>query len=276
MENKIYPRIKNAVLLCLLFLGMQIGFGLLLGIIIGIFGIGTESIFYGIGNILLQLISFGIVILIGFKKTKQRFNVVFKFNRVSFGLWLAVVVFMIGFVILSSELDNILKVIHFLPMPLFLQNTFEIIMVKQIFIISIILVGVIPAFCEEMFFRGILLTGFQENYSEKKAVLMSALLFGIIHLNPWQFVSAFIIGIFSAWICIKTRSIVLSIYIHIFNNIIAVIALKYKEIVPIKGFNTAYSEQTFQPLWFDIIGIVITILGIILLKLSLKKAKNVP
>jgi hypothetical protein len=109
MENKIYPRIKNAILLCLLFLGMQIGFGLLFGIIIGIFGIGTESVFFGIGNILLQLISVGIVILIGFKKTKQKFNIVFKFNNVSFGLWLAVVVFMIGFVILSSELDNILN-----------------------------------------------------------------------------------------------------------------------------------------------------------------------
>jgi membrane protease YdiL (CAAX protease family) len=173
MENKIYPRIKNAILLCLLFLGMQIGFGLLLAIIIGIFGIGAESIFYGIGNILLQLISFVIVILIGFKKTRQKFNVVFKFKNVSFGLWLAIVVFMIGFVILSSELDNILN--YFLPMPHFLQGTFETIMVKQLFIISIILVGIIPGFCEEMFFRGILLTGFQENYSEKKAVLIKCL-----------------------------------------------------------------------------------------------------
>jgi len=31
-----------------------------------------------------------------------------------------------------------------------------------------------------------------------------------------------------------------------------------------KGFNTAFSEQTFQPLWFDIIGIVFTIAGILL------------
>jgi membrane protease YdiL (CAAX protease family) len=273
MENKVYPGIKNVILLCLLFLGIQMGLGLLLGVIIGILGIGAESIFYGIGNILLQLISFGVVILIGFKKTKQRFNDVFKFNNVSFGLWLAMVVFMIGFVILLSELDNILN--YFLPMPQFLQNTFELIMVKQAFIISIILVGIIPAFCEEMFFRGIVLTGFQKNYSGKKAILISSLLFGIIHLNPWQFISAFIIGIFSAWICIKTRSIVLSIYIHIFNNIAAVMASKYREIMPINGFNTAYSEQTFQPLWFDIIGIAITILGIILLKLSLKRAKNI-
>jgi membrane protease YdiL (CAAX protease family) len=271
--NKIYPSVKNAILLCLLFLGIQIGVGILLGVIIGIMGISTESVFYGISTILLQLVSFGVIILIGFKKSRRKFNRVFRFNKVPFGVWAAIIVFMIGFVILSSEFDNILN--YFLLMPIFLQNVFETIMVKQIFIISIILVGIIPAFTEEMFFRGIILNGFKENYSEKKAIIISALLFGIIHLNPWQFMSAFIIGLFSAWICIKTKSIILSIYIHIFNNIISVISLKYMEIMPVRGFNTAYSERTFQPIWFDIIGIIVTALGIILLIGNIKKAKNV-
>jgi membrane protease YdiL (CAAX protease family) len=272
METKSYPRIKNAILLCLLFTGIQLGLGLILGFVIGLLGIGMESIFFGIGTILMQLISFGAVILIGFKKTKQKFNEVFRFNNVSFDIWLAIMVFMIGFIILSSELDNILN--YFLPMPQFFQNTFELIMVKQVFIISIILVGIIPAFTEEMFFRGIILNGFKNNYSEKKAVIISAILFGIIHLNPWQFISAFIIGIFSALICIRTRSILLSIYIHMFNNIMAIVVLKYKDIIPIKGFNTAYWGKVFQPIWFDIIGIIITGFGIILLIKSLKRLRE--
>ena len=271
--SKTYPSVKNAILLCLLFLGIQIAMGLLLGVVIGIMGISNESVFYGILTILLQLISFGVVILIGFKKSKQKFNDVFKFNKVSLDVGIAIIIFMIGFVILLSELDNILN--YFLPMPVFLMNVFETIMAKQIFVLSIILVGIIPAFTEEMFFRGIILNGFKENYSERKAIIISALLFGIIHLNPWQFISAFIIGLFSAWICIKTKSIILSIYIHIFNNIMSVIALKYREVIPIKGFNTAYSERTFQPIWFDIIGIIISVLGIILLIKNIKKAKNV-
>jgi membrane protease YdiL (CAAX protease family) len=272
METKAYPRIKNAILLCLLFTGIQLGLGIILGFVIGLLGIGMESIFFGIGTIATQLISFGAVILIGFKKTKQKFNEIFRFNNVSFDLWLAIIVFMIGFIILSSELDNILN--YFLPMPQFLQNTFELIMAKQIFIVSIILVGIIPAFTEEMFFRGIILNGFKNNYSEKKAVIISALLFGVIHLNPWQFISAFIIGIFSAIICMRTRSILLSIYIHMFNNITAIVILKYKDIIPIKGSNTAYWEKVFQPIWFDIIGIIITGIGIILLIKCLKRLRE--
>jgi membrane protease YdiL (CAAX protease family) len=275
MEIKSYPRIKNAILLCLLFLGIQIGLGVIFSLVIGIMGISTESTIFGIGNIALNLFAFSVVILIGVKKSKQKFNKIFKFVNVSLDYWLAIIVFMAGFVIISSEIDNVL--IYFLPMPEFLQDTFELIMVKQLFIVSIFLVGIIPGLTEEMLFRGIILNGLEKNYSNKKAILISALLFGIIHLNPWQFVTAFIIGVISAWICIKTKSIILCIYMHIFNNILSVVALKYKEQLSINGFNTTYTgnaEHIFQPIWFDIIGIITTLLGILLIKKAVKNQKT--
>jgi membrane protease YdiL (CAAX protease family) len=156
-------------------------------------------------------------------------------------------------------------------MPSFLQDLFESTLGNKYIIVSILLVGIIPAFVEELLFRGVILHGFKENYSRKKAIIISALLFGIIHLNPWQFVTAFIIGIISAWICIKTGSIILSIYIHLFNNTVSVFSMKFKDVMPVKGFNTSFSEQTFQPLWFDIIGVVLTAAGILLFINSIKK-----
>jgi membrane protease YdiL (CAAX protease family) len=272
MEGTAYPRIKNAVLLCLLLTGIQLAAGFIVGIVFELFGFNTESIIYGICIIMINLLSFGVVILIGFRKTKLKFNEVFKFNSVSLNYWLAIIIFMFGFVIVSSEIDNILN--YILPMPEFLQDIFEAIMVKQVFAIAIILIGIIPAITEEMLFRGVVLNGFKENYSDKKAILISALLFGIIHLNPWQFVTAFIIGIVMAWVCIKTKSIILCMYMHLFNNTIGVIALKYKEVLPIKGFNTAYSEKIFQPIWFDLAGMAIIAAGILLLIRAVKKAKT--
>lgn len=272
MEIKAYPKIKNAILLCLLFLGIQLGTGLILGLVIGLLDISVESIVFGIGMIVLNILSHFIVILIGLKKSGQKPNDIFKFNRVSSDYWLAIIVFMFGFIIVLSELDNLLK--YFLPMPVFFQNTFNLIMVKQLFIISIIMVGIVPGLVEEMFFRGILLNGFEKNYSEKKAILVSALLFGIMHLNPWQFVTAFIMGIVLAWVYIKTKSIILCIYMHIFNNMVGVITLRYKEVLPIKGFNTSYNEHSFQPLWFDAVGIILTLAGILLIMRAIKKRKH--
>jgi membrane protease YdiL (CAAX protease family) len=272
MENKNYPKIKNAILLCLLFIGIQLGTGLILGVIIGLLGLGTDSLVYGLGTILLNLLSFGLVIFIGYKRTHKSFNEVFMFNNVSLNNWVSIIVFMFGFVIVSSEIDNILQ--YFLPMPSFLQDVFGSILVNKYIAVSILLVGIVPAFVEEMLFRGVILNGFKGNYSQKKAIIISSLLFGIIHLNPWQFVTAFIIGIISAWICLKIESIILSIYIHLFNNMVTVFVLRFKDIIPIKGFNTAYSEQTFQPLWFDIIGVVLTVAGILLFIKNNKSAKN--
>ena len=270
-ENKAYPRIKNAVLLCLLFLGIQFLSGIIIRFIFGLFGIGIDSLTYGIGMIILELLSFGVVIIIGFKKSKQKFNEVFKFNKVSLAHWAAIIIFMIGFIIVSSEIDNVIN--YFLPMPKFLQNLFETLIVEQMFAVSVILVGIIPAVTEEMFFRGVLLNGFQRNYSEKKAILISSLIFGIIHLNPWQFVTAFIIGLVMAWVYINTKSILLCIYMHLFNNVIVVIVMKYREVFPTEGFNSAYSDKMFQPIWFDLIGIIITVLGVLLLIRAVKKAK---
>ena len=104
-------------------------------------------------------------------------------------------------------------------------------------------------------------------------MIISAFLFGLIHLNPWQFYSGFIIGLISAWICIRTNSILLSIYMHLFNNLSYAVTVKYNGFIPIKGFNIT-EPGAFQPLLFDITGVVMLIAGTLLLVKGLNKAKN--
>jgi len=273
MENKVYPTIKNSILLCLLFTVIQIVLGTLIELFHMNFPVNDFSLFFAILTALTSIISFGTVLLIGFIKAKRKFNEIFKFNNVSGFLWISTIVFMIGFVIISSELDNLLN--YILPMPEIFRDVFTALMFDQIFIVGIIVIGVIPAFTEELFFRGLILDGLRKNYSGRKAIIISSLLFGIVHLNPWQFLSAFIIGLFAAWISINSNSILLCIYIHLFNNLLYTITVKYKNIIPIRGFNTNnITPVEFQPIWFDVTGLAITILGILLLKKGFEKAKS--
>jgi membrane protease YdiL (CAAX protease family) len=273
MENKIYPTIKNSVLLCLLLVGIQIGLGILIYIFRLMFNLTDSLPIVGILNILNSVISFGIVLLIGFKKSKRNFNAVFKFNMVSPFLWVAITALSIGLNILLSEFDNLFNC--FLPMPEMFRNMFESLMGEQLFIISIILIGVIPGFVEELLFRGIILGGLKNNYSNRKAIIVSALLFGIIHLNPWQFITAFILGLIYALICIETNSILLCIYMHFFNNIMSTIGVRLKDIIPIRGYNLVnHISVVFQPLWFNLSGLVFLVLGIFLLKIGFGKAKT--
>ncbi|WP_185863238.1 CPBP family intramembrane glutamic endopeptidase [Blattabacterium cuenoti] len=80
--------------------------------------------------------------------------------------------------------------------------------------------------CEEVLFRGIILNGMLKNKIHPiKAILFSSFLFGLTHLNPWQFVGGIIIGSFIGFIYFITSSIIDCILLHIFNNAFAVFTM---------------------------------------------------
>lgn len=88
---------------------------------------------------------------------------------------------------------------------------------------TVLLIGgaFVGPICEEIIFRGVILEGFLRKYDPMKAILFSALIFGIIHLQPLQVVGAFFSGAVLGWIYYKTRSLWVCIFIHIINNFLA-------------------------------------------------------
>ncbi|WP_238783793.1 CPBP family intramembrane glutamic endopeptidase [Blattabacterium cuenoti] len=80
--------------------------------------------------------------------------------------------------------------------------------------------------CEEVLFRGIILNGMLKNKIHPiKAILFSSFLFGLTHMNPWQFVGGFLIGNFIGFIYFTTNSILDCILWHIFNNALAIVTM---------------------------------------------------
>lgn len=81
---------------------------------------------------------------------------------------------------------------------------------------------IVPAFCEEMLFRGVILTNLQP-YGKTTALIVSASLFALMHNNGAQLFYTFIAGILIGWVYIRTRSLWGCILIHFFNNLLAVL-----------------------------------------------------
>lgn len=84
-------------------------------------------------------------------------------------------------------------------------------------IISLLSVAVIPAILEEVFSRGILLTGYQF-LGKWKAAFVSALLFGLLHMNPQQLPYAFVVGFIFCFLVERTDSLYASILPHMVIN----------------------------------------------------------
>lgn len=71
---------------------------------------------------------------------------------------------------------------------------------------------------EELIFRGVILDGLLRRYSPAKAILVSSFLFGAVHLNPWQFVTGFVLGCFFGWVYYRTGKVALCIIGHMTAN----------------------------------------------------------
>lgn len=85
------------------------------------------------------------------------------------------------------------------------------------FLISIISTSLLPGFGEEVVHRGMTIGGVKQN-GVKRAVLLSALLFGLAHLNIAQFGYAFVVGLILGTVTLTTRSIFPAMIIHATSN----------------------------------------------------------
>lgn len=84
-------------------------------------------------------------------------------------------------------------------------------------IIFFIVLAVLPAIFEELFCRKAILNC-AKKYGNAFAVIFSALVFAVIHMNMGQAIFAFIIGIIFGIIAIKTNSIKIPVLLHFLNN----------------------------------------------------------
>ena len=91
-------------------------------------------------------------------------------------------------------------------------------------LIIFLVIAVMAPITEELMFRGYILDSIQRIHGEKVAILISSILFGLIHIfGGWYIVgSAFIGGLIYAWIRVKTDSLIPSIASHMMWNAFAV------------------------------------------------------
>ncbi|MGL5559330.1 MAG: lysostaphin resistance A-like protein [Paraclostridium dentum] len=131
----------------------------------------------------------------------------------------------LGFVLVKSVIiSNWILYLHIVPS----KNVFNTYMQNATIINTIVIsiqVIIIGPIIEELVFRKILLGKLLEKFSNRpiKAIVYSALIFGIIHLNIIQGVAAFGGGIILGLIYYYTKSIKATIFAHILNNFLIII-----------------------------------------------------
>lgn len=91
------------------------------------------------------------------------------------------------------------------------------------FILSFICVSIFAPLFEEWLCRGVVLRGLLTTMRPAPAIAVSAVFFAVLHMNPWQALPAFLLGVVFGYVYYKTGSLKLTMLMHFVNNTMALI-----------------------------------------------------
>jgi ABC-2 type transport system permease protein/sodium transport system permease protein len=95
--------------------------------------------------------------------------------------------------------------------------------------------GIVPAVCEEFFFRGYLLSSLRNSMSATRAILLSSILFGLFHLVATdrlhfeRLVPSTALGLALGWLCVRCGSALPGMLLHAVHNSLLLAAAHYQQ-----------------------------------------------
>lgn len=231
----------------------------ILGIIPAFLIQGVIQYFFGLeGNlgkivmITTNIIPFIVVIVMTYFWNKEDKKLSFNFN-ISWKLLPVISFLMLSVMMLSSYTTTLVP--HDSGWLKNVYDAFEA-MFKELMNptwVLIISTCVFAPIFEEILFRGILLKGLINSSKNEKqvwlAIVFTSFMFGVIHMNPWQFIAAMISGIALGYVYYRTKSLGNTIFMHALNNGVSVyILLKYGEMEP--------AGLSDYPEWYNILFLI--------------------
>ncbi len=119
-------------------------------------------------------------------------------------------------------------------------------------VVMIITAVICAPIFEEIIFRGIIQKGLINKGMEPwKAIVIASVIFGLVHANPWQFVGAVLLGCVLGLVYEKTKSLLLPMLLHGFNNLCSTLLITYTQ-------NESFAEAFQVSEWIIlVVGIVV-------------------
>jgi membrane protease YdiL (CAAX protease family) len=135
-------------------------------------------------------------------------------------------------------------------------------------LLRLITLAIVPAVCEELFFRGFLINALQRGSSHwRSALLTSTFLFAAFHvivdqsLTLERFPATFMLGLVLGWIRLSTGSVWPGIAMHAVSNGLLLSLTELQPILTKLGLNLDAENQSHLPIPFLAGAIMIALLG---------------
>lgn len=149
--------------------------------------------------------------------------------------WLYIPLAVIGVISLEQILELYLYVQSLIPLPgsvqqffdqfqKAIQQTYSVLITAHSpfeFLFVLLVVGITPAICEEMLFRGLVQGNFELSMSRRKAIIVTGIIFGLYHVDIVTFVALCSLGIYLSYLVSVSESIIVPMAAHFTNNFVS-------------------------------------------------------
>ena len=137
------------------------------------------------------------------------------------------------------------------------------------YLISILMIAVLPALFEELFFRGALQQLFVNWFNNAHvAILITSIFFSIIHFSYYGFLPRLALGLMLGYIFYYSKNIWLNILMHFINNAVAITALYFTST---KGGDVKKAMDESYPIWVAAVTLIVVLYLFKLFKAACEK-----
>jgi len=207
MKKEIYPKtILQSILITFLFL-------LTISIVLMVFAVFNPLLDNNYILTLAKIIGYPLATYVVFKFVSKKSNFTgFKVKEPNYKI-----------LVLVSVISLLSILTLYFPFDYLFKTSFNSNFSGESFILNgIIGELVLSPITEELVFRAIILKGLLTKVKPWKAILISALLFGIPHFSPFNqgaMLNAIFLGILAGWVYYKTENVIYTIVMHFINNL---------------------------------------------------------
>ena len=124
-----------------------------------------------------------------------------------------------------------------------------------------LMIGLAPALCEELVFRGYLQTRLTARYGSMVGLVIASAVFAAFHMDLVHSLSVFPLGLWLGWLCLRSGSLYPAMIAHFYNNAFSVIASSFAPEKPDGPVSLEGVVVLAGAMGCGLIGIVITVVG---------------
>ena len=141
----------------------------------------------------------------------------------------------------------------------------------------VLTIAVVPAICEELAFRGFMLSGFRHVGHKWRAIVYSAIFFGLAHPILQQSLVACLLGMVLGFVAVQTGSLLPGLLFHVTHNALAMAVARVAPLVddwPALQFFIAPADGGYAFRWPALLLSAVTSLAVLIWFARLRYAKS--